>query len=135
MKAVPPALAALAFSLLASPAHADSCAKTRDLILASGNLPQRPQIYRDLYKMCVETLALPNVKDAFVLKAGAIAAVPRVDSVGSTASTLAQFCTRFRRGTLHFVGHRELPQTASTAQAIKISPGASTPCEKITGRG
>lgn len=119
----------------AAPAHADSCAKSRDLILSSGDLPQKPKTYQDLYKMCLDTLRLSNVKDAFILRAAAIAVIPKTDSVAATASTLGQFCTRYPRGMLHFVGRQELRQAASTAQAIRISPGASTPCQKITGSG
>lgn len=135
MRTIVRVLAVLGFMICAGAAHADSCAKTRDYILASADLPQRPQIYRDLFKMCVEALTFSNVKDAFLLKAGALAVVPKIDSVAATASTLSQFCTRFPRGTLHFVDRQELREAASTAQAVRISPGASTPCEKIVGRG
>ena len=62
-------VAAIAFAL---PACAESCGKSRDYILsnAAGDLPKKPQVYQELFKLCVDTLQLPNVKDAFVLKAG-----------------------------------------------------------------
>ena len=81
-------VAALAIMLCMSAARADNCDKSRDYILASSDLPQKPQTYRDLSKMCRDTLLLSNVKEAFVLKAGAIAAVPKIDSVSATAGTL-----------------------------------------------
>src|SRR6187549_2847743 len=82
--------------VLAGTARADSCTKSRDYILENAvDLPQKPQAYQELFKNCLETLQLSNVKDAFILQAGAIAVIPRNDSVSATASTLAQFCTRF----------------------------------------
>ncbi len=127
--------AALAIMLCVSAARADNCDKSRDYILASGDLPQKPQTYRDLSKMCRDTLQLSNVKEAFVLKAGAIAAVPKIDSVAATASTLSQFCTRFPKGTLRFVNRNELRQASNTAQAVRIGVGNATPCQKIVGGG
>jgi hypothetical protein len=128
-------VAALAIMLCMSAARADSCDKSRDYILASSDLPQKPQTYRDLSNMCRDTLLLSNVKEAFVLKAGAVAAVPKIDSVSATASTLSQFCTRFPKGTLRFVNRNELRQAANTAQAIRIGVGNATPCQKIVGGG
>jgi hypothetical protein len=129
--------AALAFVVLALPAHADSCGKSRDFILsnAAGDLPQKPQVYQDLFKSCIDTLGMSNVKDAFVLKAGAIAVIPKNDGVAATASTLAQFCARFRRGTLRFIARRELADAANIARAIDMSVAGVVPCRKITGTG
>ena len=127
-----PIYAALVILACANAAHADSCDKSRDYILASGDLPQKPEAYRDLSKMCRETLLLSNVKDAFLLKAGAVAVVPRTDSVSATASTLSQFCSRFPKGTLHFVSRSERRQAADTARAVRIGVGNTTPCKKIT---
>jgi hypothetical protein len=122
-------------TVLIGPAYADSCAKSRDYILESGaDLLQKPQVYQDLFKDCLETLQLSNVKDAFILQGGAIAVVPRNDSVSSTASTLAQFCTRFPKGDLHFIGRKLQSQAASVSRAVRLST-ASTPCSKISGGG
>lgn len=119
--------------VLPGAALADSCAKSRDYILESGaDLPQKPQVYQDLFKDCLETLQLSNVKDAFILQAGAIAVIPRNDSISATASTLAQFCTRFPKGDLHFVGRKLEKQAASVSRAVRLST-ASTPCTKISG--
>jgi len=121
--------------VLAGTAHADSCAKSRDYILENAaELPQKPQVYRDLFKDCLETLQFSNVKDAFILQAGAIAVIPRNDSVSATASTLAQFCTRFPKGNLHFIGRKIQAQAASISRAVRLST-QSTPCEKISGGG
>jgi len=128
-------VAALTIMLCMSAARADNCDKSRDYILASSDLPQKPQTYRDLSKMCRDTLLLSNVKEAFVLKAGAVAAIPKIDNVSATASTLSQFCTRFPKGTLRFVNRNELRQAANTAQAVRIGVGNATPCQKIVGGG
>jgi hypothetical protein len=121
--------------VLAGTAHADSCGKSRDYILENAaELPQKPQVYQELFKDCLETLQLSNVKDAFILQAGAIAVIPRNDSVSATASTLAQFCTRFPRGNLHFIGRKIQAQAASISRAVRLST-QSTPCEKISGGG
>jgi hypothetical protein len=128
------AVAFIALAVLSAPAHADGCAKTRDYILRSGQLPQRAENYKDLFKMCLEALLLPTVKDAFILREGAVAIVPRTDRIALTATTLAQFCARFPRGTLHFVTRQELARAANTAQAVRIPRGTSTPCQKISGR-
>lgn len=118
-------------------AQADSCAKSRDYILASAtdDLPRRPQSYTDLYKVCLQSLQLPNVKDAFVLKSGAIAVLPRDDRVPATAGTLAQFCTQFPRQTLRFITKRETRLVRDVARVVQLSTSQSTPCQKITGSG
>ena len=130
-------LGVLAFVIVAVPARADSCGKSRDYILsnATGDLPQKPQVYQDLFKSCIDTLAMSNVKDAFVLKAGAIAVIPKNDGVAATASTLAQFCARFRRGTLRFVARRELADAANVARAVEMSVAGVASCRRITGSG
>jgi hypothetical protein len=121
--------------IVPSAAWADSCGKSRDYILENASdLPQKPEVYRGLFKDCLETLQLSNVKDAFILQTGAIAVIPRNDSVSATASTLAQFCTRFPNGNLHFIGRKIQAQAASISRAVRLST-ASTPCQKISGGG
>jgi hypothetical protein len=129
--------ALLACVVLATSAHADSCGKSRDYILsgAAGNLQHKPQIYQDLFKICLDTLQMFNVKDAFVLKAGAIAVIPKNDGVALTASTLTQFCGRFRRATLRFVARRELHEVANISRVVDLSISGVTPCRTITGSG
>ena len=60
--------------VFAPAARAESCTSSRDYILSGsfGELPQSPQSYQDLFKMCLETLQLGTVKDAFLLKDGAV---------------------------------------------------------------
>jgi hypothetical protein len=118
-------------------AEANSCTTSRDYILAgiSEDLPRRPQAYQELHKSCLQTLQLSNVKDAFVLKAGAIAVLPRVDSVAATAGTLAQFCTQFPRQTLRFITRREVRMLSNVARVVRLSISESTSCQKITGSG
>lgn len=119
---------------LAGTAQAESCSKSRDYILANAtDLPLKPQVYRELFRTCLATLEMSNVKDAFVLKGGAIAVIPRRDTVAGTASTLAQFCTRFPKGTLHFVGRKDIATVANLGRAVAFGSASPTPCQKITG--
>ena len=133
----PPAYLAL-FMIIGttSGAQAENCTKSRDTILAgASDLPQKPQVYQGLLRDCLDTLTLPNVQDAFILKVGAVAVVPRRDTVSATAVTLAQFCERFPHGTLHFVGQKERPRVASITRAVEWSSPHSTSCDRIRGGG
>jgi hypothetical protein len=122
--------------LTAGAAQAESCTKSRDYIFTSAlELPRPTRTYQDLYKGCLETLQMTNVQDAFVLAAGAIAVLPRNDSVAATAGTLAQFCTRFPRYTLRFIGRREAKLVKDIAQIVQLGASQSTPCQKLTGNG
>jgi hypothetical protein len=127
----------LACVVVAHPVQAESCSKSRDYILlnSAGDLPQRPKVYQDLFKSCLDTLQLSNVKDAFVLKAGAIAVIPKNDGVSATAGTLAQFCTRFRAGTLRFITRKELTDAVNIARVVELSVSGATSCRRITGSG
>ena len=128
--------AAVGLAIMAGAAKAESCTKTRDFILInSSDLPQKAVVYQELFKNCMDTLQLSNVQDAFVLKVGAIAVIPKRDSVAATASTLAQFCERFPRGTLHFIKQKDRSRAASASRAIEMTAVDPTPCEKIKGGG
>jgi hypothetical protein len=117
-------------------ARAESCTKSRDFILSAPfDLPRKPQAYQELFRACLDTLELSNVQDAFVLKDGAIAVLPRRDTISATASTLAQFCDRFPHGTLHFIGRKDRKRAAVMSQAVTLSSADPTPCEKIKGGG
>jgi hypothetical protein len=124
---------AFAFVLLPQLAHAENCTSSREYILAGefGDLPQSPQSYQDLFKMCLQTLELSNVKDAFVLKGGAVAVVPRDSSLIATANTLAQFCQRYPNGRLRFVGRGEREQNREIGQIVRLSANGATPCQDI----
>jgi hypothetical protein len=127
------AAAAAALTALAGSAAAESCTKSRDYILASGDLEHPVTAYQSLFKSCLETLNLSNVKDAFILSDGAVAAVPRNDTIGATAGTLAEFCMRFPHGVLHFVRRAELHQIVNIARAVRLSSASATSCAKIVG--
>lgn len=130
------ALIGLAVAWGAGTARAESCTKSRDFILTnSSDLPQKSKIYQELFRNCLDTIAFSNVKDAFVLKAGAIAVLPRQDTVAATASTLAQFCERFPHGTLHFIGRKDRVQAANIAHVVVWFSPRATPCERIKGGG
>lgn len=121
----------------AAPAHADMCTASRQYILdhASNVEGVRPQSYQTLSKICEQTLALSNVKDAFVLQSGAIAVIPKRDGVSATAITLSEFCTRFPRATLRFVARKEVPMTANIGRAVRLDASTATPCQKIVQGG
>jgi hypothetical protein len=133
-------LAVLCVTVLAAvvsgTAHAESCSKSRDYLLTeASDLPQRPSIYQALYRDCMDTLELPNVQDAFVLKVGAIAVIPKRDTVAATASTLARFCERFPRGTLHFIKRKDRALATRMSKAVQMTAVNPTPCVQIKGGG
>jgi hypothetical protein len=76
---------------------------------------------------------MPNVKDAYMLRDGGIAVIPKQDSVPATASTLAQFCDTYPHGVLRFITRREKLAIRSVANVAQMSSTSSTPCKKIKG--
>jgi hypothetical protein len=126
-----------AFVLAASigPALADNCGKSRDYLLGGlgGDLPRPPKEYDDLFKRCVATAGMANVKDVYMLKDGGIAVIPKQDTVAATAATLSQFCENYPRATLHFLTKRERTEDKSLADIVRISSTSSTSCQKIRG--
>lgn len=127
---------AIAMILIAGrSAHAESCTKSRDYLLGNlgGDLTQSPQAYQNLFKICLATVRMSNVKDAFILKDGGIAVIPKQDNVAATAATLSAFCDAYPRGTLRFLNRKDLLQALSVTNIVRISSTASTPCRKIKG--
>jgi hypothetical protein len=118
-----------------SPAQAESCTKSRDHLFSSlgGDLMQPPQAYQGLFKICLATIALSNVKDAFILRDGGIAVIPKQDGVAATAATLSAFCDAYPRGTLRFLTRKDLLHASSVAHIVKMSSTSATPCRKIKG--
>ena len=117
-------------------ANAEGCSKSRDYLLTeAADLPRRAGVYQALYRDCMATLELPNVQDAFVLKVGAIAVIPKRDTLAATASTLAQFCELFPRGTLHFIKRQDRAQAARISKAVQMAAANPTPCTRIKGGG
>jgi sulfur relay (sulfurtransferase) DsrF/TusC family protein len=126
---------AIALALATAAARADSCDKSRAYLLADlgGDLPLSPQAYRDLFKICLATAAMTNVRDAYILKDGAIAVIAKQNSVAATAATLSQFCDAYPRSSLHFLTQKELREIQSIAGVVKTSSTSSTSCQKIKG--
>jgi len=120
---------------LISPAYADNCGKSREYLLGGldGELVLSPAEYDNLFKQCLATAVMSNVKDAYILKDGGIAVVPKQDTVAATATTLSQFCEAYPQATLHFLTKRERAQDKSLADIIRISSTSSTSCQKIRG--
>jgi hypothetical protein len=129
------ALIAVFLALAVNSARAEHCGKSREYLLGnlSGDLPLPPQAYEDLFKTCLATAAMANVKDAYILKDGGIAVIAKQDSVPATAATLSQFCDAYPRSTLHFLTHKELLEVKSIVMIIKLSSTSSTSCQKIKG--
>jgi hypothetical protein len=126
---------ALCFALSVGAARAESCSSSRQFLLSDieGEMTRPSQSYEDMFKRCMATIALPNVKDAFVLADGGIGVIPKQDSIAATAATLSAFCNAYPRATLHFVTHSETQQIKSIASAVKISSRSSTTCQTIKG--
>ena len=120
---------------VSDPALADSCAKSRDYILEglAGSLTKPSATYRDLFKICLEASALPNVKDAYVLKAGVIAIDPTRNTVMATATTLAKFCQRFPTRAVRFFTPGEQRQAHTVGLVVMMPAGDATSCKTIKG--
>jgi sulfur relay (sulfurtransferase) DsrF/TusC family protein len=129
------ALIAVFLALAANSAQAENCGRSREYLLGNlaGDLTLPPRAYEDSLKICLATAAMANVKDAFILKDGAIAVIAKQDSVAATAATLSQFCDAYPKATLHFLTRKELLQVKSIANVMKISATSSTSCQKIKG--
>ena len=129
------ALIAVFLALAVNGAQAENCGRSREYLLGNlaGDLTLPPRAYEDLFRTCLATAAMANVKDAFILKDGAIAVIAKQDSVAATAATLSQFCDAYPKATLHFLTRKELLQVKSIANVMKISATSSTSCQKIKG--
>ena len=127
------ALIAVFIALAVNTARAENCGRSREYLLGSGDLALPPKAYDDLFKTCLATAAMANVKDAYILKDGGIAVIPKQDSVAATAATLSQFCGAYPKATLHFLTHKELLQIKSIVNVVKMSSTSSTSCQKIKG--
>lgn len=124
-----------AFLVLASGAQAEGCGRSRDYLLSDlgGELTMPPQAYEDLFKKCLVTTTMSNVKEAFILRDGAIAVVPKQNDVAATAATLSHFCDTYPRATLHFFTKKEMSDIGSIGKIVRIKSTSSTPCQKIKG--
>jgi hypothetical protein len=122
-------------ALATGAARAENCGRSREYLLGGlgGDLALPPQAYENLFKICIATSALANVKDTYILKDGGIAVVPKQDSVAATAATLSQFCDSNPKATLRFLTRREMLFTTSIGSIIQMSSTSSTSCQKIKG--
>jgi hypothetical protein len=129
------ALIAVLLALAATPARAENCGKSREYLLENlgGDLTLPPQAYDNLFKICMATAAMSNVKDAYILKDGGIAVIAKQDTVAATAATLSQFCEAYPKATLHFLTRKELLQVKSIVNVVKMSSTSSASCPKIKG--
>lgn len=120
---------------LMSPASAESCSKSRDYLLEgrAGELPQPSESYRSLFRICLDTLSMPNVRDAFVLRDGGIGAIAKQDTISATAATLSRFCDAHPRATLRFLSRKDLQRGATIGRVIQMSSTGFTSCPQIKG--
>lgn len=125
----------LALATCAARADNENCRKGREYLLGTpgGDQALTPQAYNDLFKTCIAASAMPNVKDAYMLRDGGIAVIPKQDSVSATAATLAQFCDAYPRGVLRFITRKETLAIRSVTDVARMSSTSSTPCKKIKG--
>jgi hypothetical protein len=128
-------LAAAVLACGATGAMADSCGRSRDYILEgmAGGLTRPARTYQNLFKICMETLSLPNVKDAYILKAGLIAIDPRRNTVMATASTLAQFCRRFPHASARIFTPAEQRQPKTVGLVVMMPALTAKSCQSIRG--
>jgi hypothetical protein len=119
----------------AAQADSENCRKSREFLLGTpgGDLSLTPQAYNDLFKVCITTSAMANVKEAYMLRDGGIAVIPKQDSVSATAATLAQFCDAHPHGVLRFITRKEKLSIHSVSDVARMSSTSSTPCKKIKG--
>lgn len=129
------ALALLLAACFGGAAKAESCTKSLDYILNdfAGELPQPATAYRNMLGACLQTLTMTNVQDAYLLKDGGIAVIPKTDTVVATAGTLAQFCQQYPRATLRFISKRELRHGLTTGLVATMSSTGSASCREIRG--
>jgi hypothetical protein len=122
-------------ALATGAARAENCGRSREYLLEGlgGDLALPPQAYENLFKICIATSAMANVKDAYILKDGGIAVVPKQDSVAATAATLSQFCDNNPKATLRFLTQRELLSATSVGSIIQMSSTSAASCQKIKG--
>ena len=125
----------LAALVLTGPVSAEGCNSSREYILEglAGDLEKPAARYQDLFKICVETLTLANVKDAYVLKDGGIAIIPTRNTLAATAGTLAQFCQRFPKSVARFLTARERSKALTVGLVVMMSSMGATTCKKIRG--
>jgi hypothetical protein len=119
----------------AARAEGQNCLRSREFLLGNlaGDLKLPPQAYNDLFKICSAAAGMSNVKDAYILKDGGIAVVPKQDSIPATAATLSQFCDNYPRATLRFLTRKEMQAAKSVGGIVQMSSGSSTSCKKIKG--
>lgn len=129
------AVALLVAVLTGSAARAESCGRSLDYIMndLAGSLPQPASTYRHLLSVCLQTLTMANVKDAYLMKDGGIAVVPKDNSVVATAGTLSEFCQRYPRNTLRFINRREQRRGLTTGLVVLMSSSTSESCLTIRG--
>lgn len=131
----PLAIAVLLVAFACAPARAENCSKSREYLLGGlgGDLVLPPQAYENLFKICIATSAMANVKDAYILNDGGIAVVPKQDNVAATAATLSQFCDSNPKATLRFLTRKDMLFANTLGSIVQMSSTSSTSCQKIKG--
>lgn len=116
-------------------AAAESCSSSLNFILSgfAGDLSLPAAQYQNLYKACMQALTMTDVKDAYVLKDGGIAVIPKRNSVAATAGTLAQFCETYPGERLRFLTRQETRRGFTTGSVVMTPSTGSESCRQIRG--
>ncbi|MBY0380673.1 MAG: hypothetical protein K2W78_01970 [Xanthobacteraceae bacterium] len=109
--------------------------KSREYLFGglAGTLPMPSAAYTDRIKTCQAAAAMPNVKDAYILRDGGIAVVPKQNTISATAATLSQFCDTYPTSTLRFLSQKDLLLNRSLPDIVRISSTSATTCKKVKG--
>jgi hypothetical protein len=128
-------VALLLSAALASPVSAESCNDSREYLLdgLAGDLPAPASSYQEIFRACMAALDMANVKDAYVLKDGGVAIVPRSNTLAATTETLAQFCRRFPNDVAKILTLREQRYARSVSSAVLLPSLGTTTCREIGG--
>ena len=128
-------VALLLCAVLIVPASAESCSESREYLFdgLAGDLPAPATRYQDVFKACMAAVEMENVKDAYVLKDGGVAIIPRSNTLIATSETLAKLCRKFPNDVVKFLTPREQRQETSVSSVVLLSSRDATTCREIRG--
>lgn len=127
----------LSAACLVHPASAEGCTKSLEYILnnAGGQLSRPANAYQKLLRTCLQIITMGNVQDAFILKDGGIAVIPRSFTAMATARTLAAICQEFPMSTLRFATKREARKWLTEPRFVVLASSNSSPsCHELRGK-
>ena len=78
-------------------------------------------------------MEIENVRDAYLLRDGGIAIVPKKAGVMATAQTLSAFCRKFPRASVRFVTPGEQRRGLAPGLVVLISSTGGQSCPDLLG--